>query len=283
MSDVKSKLDALKSAFDKKPGEGRDDTWKLFYPFWKIPEESTAIVRFLPDLDPNSDLQFLVEKLEHELVINGERKHVPCLEMFGEDCPICAESRKHYAEKNEVLGKKYYRKKSYIGQVIVIDSPIEHDQSKLVKLIDFGPAIFNQIQSAFKSGDLEEVPYDFKGGYNFRIKKTKSGQYASYSTSSFAPKQTALDDSVIDALELYNLADYRGKKMDVAAVEALLIAEKTGSSSSSSSSSSAPKPSDNTAQANTAVTTTTAPAAEPSTKGMSVLEQLRARAATRSE
>jgi len=227
MSTAKNKLEALKAAYAQKSTGGNQD-WKLFYPFWKMNDDATAIVRFLPDLDEDNNLGFLVEKLEHSLVVNGNKKVVPCLQMYGESCPICDLSRKYYDEKNEEMGKKYYRKKSYIGQVIVIESPIEHDQAALVKLIDFGPAIFKQIQAAFQSGDLEEAPYEFKGGYNFRIKKTKSGQYASYTTSSFAPKQTDLDDEIIESLNLFNLADYRGKKLDVATVEALLVADQTG-------------------------------------------------------
>jgi hypothetical protein len=279
---IKNKLDALKGAFDKKAtgsGDGGDQTWKLKYPFWKMPEDSQAVVRFLPDLDEDNNLQFLVEKLEHELVVNGQTHRIPCLSMFDEDCPICALSRKFYDEKNETLGKKYYRKKSYIGQVIVVESPIEHDQNQLVKLIDFGPAVFKQIQSAFQSGDLEEVPYAFHGGYNFRIKKTKTGQYASYSTSSFSPKQTSLDDDVIEQINLFNLRDYVGVKPERSVVEALLLAEQTGSSA-------APKQQKETAKTEEPKTerTETTQAQQPKTeepvvsKSSSVLEQLRARA-----
>lgn len=227
-----NKMAALKAAFEKKTsagGEGNQD-WKKFFQFWRMPDDSTAVIRFLPDLDEDTDLGFLVENLQHDLHINGNRKNVPCLQMWGEKCPICDLSRKYYDDKNEQLGKKYYRKKSYIGQCIVIESPIEHDQSQLVKLIDFGPAIFKQIQAAFQSGDLEEAPYELKGGYNFRIKKTKNGQYASYSTSSFAPKQTDLDDEIIESLTLFNLADYRGKRPELATIEALLVADQTGQS-----------------------------------------------------
>lgn len=229
---AKNKLDFLKAAFDKKTGGGGggDQSWKLFFPFWKAPDDSTTIVRFLPDLDDDNSLGFLVENLQHELVINGQKKKVPCLAMHGENCPICELSRKYYDEGNEDMGKKYYKKKSYIGQVIVIETPVEHDQSQLVKLIEFGPAVFKQIQAAFQSGDLEEAPYELKGGYNFRIKKTKSGQYASYSTSSFSPKQSDLDDDVIESLQLFNLADYRGKKIDRTSIEAMLIADQTGQS-----------------------------------------------------
>lgn len=286
---AKNKLEALKAAFDKKGSTGGDQTWKLFYHFWKMPDDSTAVVRFLPDLDENNSLGFLVENLQHELVVNGQKKKVPCLQMYGESCPICDLSRKYYDEKNEDMGKKYYRKKNYIGQVIVIESPIDHDQSQLVKLIEFGPAIFKQIQAAFQSGDLEEAPYEFKGGYNFRIKKTRSGQYASYTTSSFAPKQTDLDDEIIEALTLYNLSDYRGKKPDVAMVEALLVADQTGQQfNESDEGKAAPAPE---AKAETAKPAVKAAAAKPvveereteaaaptASKSSSILEQLRARA-----
>jgi len=225
---AKNKLEALKNAFDKKTTTTSNSNWKNFFSFWKAPDDSTTVVRFLPDVDPDNSLGFLVENLIHEFPVNGEKKKVPCLEMYGHQCPVCALSRKYYAEKNEDLGKKYYRKKSYIGQVLVIESPIEHDQSQLVKLIEFGPAVFKQIQAAFQSGDLEEAPFELKGGYNFRIKKTKSGQYASYNTSSFAPKATDVEDDVIEQLNLFNLADFRGKAMDLAVVQALLTAAESG-------------------------------------------------------
>lgn len=283
---AKNKLEALKAAFDKKTSGGSgDQSWKLFFPFWKMPDDSQAVVRFLPDLDEDNSLGFLVEKLEHELVVNGQRKKVPCLGMFGEACPICELSRKYYDEENPDMGKKYYRKKSYIGQVIVVESPIDHDQSQLVKLIDFGPAIFKQIQAAFQSGDLEDAPYELKGGYNFRIKKTKSGQYASYTTSSFAPKQSDLSDDIIESLTLYNLSDYRGEKMDRAVVEALLVADQTGQTYGEDSGDSVPetkpaaaKPAAKAPAKDTEETTTeeAAPATKPNTS--SVLEQLRARA-----
>ena len=46
------------------------------------------------------------------------------------------------------------------------------------------------MQAAFGSGDLDNAPYELKGGYNFRFKKTKKGEYADYSTSSFSPKMS---------------------------------------------------------------------------------------------
>jgi hypothetical protein len=287
-----SKLDLLKAAFAAKASSSSssDDSWKKFYPFWKMAEDQTAIVRFLPDLDEDNPLGFLVEHHVHELNINGQRTTVPCAKMYGESCPICDLSRKYYDEKNEDLGKKYYRKLSYIGQVLVIESPIEHDAEQLVKLIDFGPKIFKLIQAAFQSGDLEVEPYSLIGGYNFRIKKTKSGQYADYGTSSFAPKQTNVDEDIINRLELMDLKEQRRKHIPRAELEAMLNADLTGASIAPAATTVVP----NTTVPSTPVQATpiaTPASVEPvvetnkveptpaaATSGSSALEQLRARA-----
>lgn len=290
---AKKSLADLASAFaSKTSGEGTgNQTWKLFFPFWKAPVDSVSTVRFLPDADENNSMGFLVENLAHELVINGKREKVPCLKMYGEDCPICTLSQKYYDEKspdhNEQLGKKYYRKKSYIGQVLVLESPIEHDQEQMVKLIEFGPKIFKQIQASFSSGDLEEPPFELKGGYNFRIKKSKSGEYADYGTSSFAPKQTDVADDVIGSMNLYTLGDYRTARITRDVMEAMLLADQTGGSfddSKKEDASAAVKQSTSTVRATTAEeekpqAEDAAPAADTGEKKLSVVEQLRQRAA----
>lgn len=290
---AKRSLAALTEQFKQKTtegGGGGDQNWKLFFNFWKAPVDTTSIVRFLPDADEENPMGFLVENLSHELVINGKREKVPCLKMYGEECPICALSQKYYDEKspdhNETLGKKYYRKKSYIGQVLVIETPVEHDAAKLVKLIDFGPAVFKQIQAAFQSGDLEEAPFELKGGYNFRIKKTTSkttsGEYASYTTSSFAPKQTDVADDIIEKLELFNLADYRTARVGREVLEAMLLADQSGSSYGAAGETTS-KPVPPAVKAATAAKTVAAAetdeAAEPTEKKISLVDQLRARAA----
>jgi hypothetical protein len=288
---AKKSLAELAANFAQKAsGGGGDQIWKMKFPFWKAPHDSTSTVRYLPDLDEDNPMGFLVENLTHELVINGKRESVACLKMYGEDCPICTLSQKYYDEKdpehNKDLGKKYYRKKSYLGQVLVIDTPVEHDAEQIVKLIDFGPAIFNQIQAAFKSGDLEEAPYELKGGYNFRIKKTKSGEYASYQTSGFAPKQTDVADDIIEAITLYDLKNYRTPKTGREQLEAMLIADQTGASMPAGDDDETPAPTPAPRAAAPAPAPKAADAGEvaPAPAGgakLSVVEQLRQRAAAK--
>lgn len=276
-----SRLEALKQQFAAKTTSNSDDSWKKYYPFWKMQEGQTAVVRFLSDADETNPYGFLIENHTHELYINGEKRIVPCAKMFGHSCPICEQSKKFYDEKNEDLGKKYYRKISYIGQVIVIESPIEHDAEQLVKLIEIGPKIYKLIQAAFQSGDLENDPDALKGGYNFRIKKSKSGQYFNYDTSSFAPKQSDVDDDVIEKLDLYVLKDQLRKELSRAELESLLHADMTGTEIKASTENSntpdedVPNFPSNT---QTSVDDTPAPVVNPASSGLAAL---RAKAAAK--
>jgi hypothetical protein len=289
----KRSLADLAAAFTAKTGGSDNASWKLFFNFWKAPVDSVSTVRFLPDQDEENPMGFLVENLTHELTINGKREKVACLKMYGEACPICELSARFYdknsPEFNEELGKQFYRKKSYIGQVLVIDSPVDHDAAQLVKLIDFGPQVFKQIQAAFQSGDLDAAPFELKGGYNFRFRKTVTGSgQNSYTTSSFAPKQSDVEDAVLEAITLFNLSDYRTAKTERAALEAMLAAAQTGGTYEEKAPASAPAPAAKPVPAAAApapaaeAAPAPAPAAEvPAATGakLSVVEQLRARAA----
>ena len=287
---AKKSLAELAAAFEQKTSGGGDQNWKKFFPFWKAPADTTSTVRFLPDADEDNPMGFLVKNITHTLVVNGKKTTVACLKMYDEECPICALSSKYYDEENRDMGKKYYRKINYIGQCLVIDTTVEHDTNELVKLIEFGPAVYQQIQAAFKSGDLEEAPYELKGGYNFRIKKTQKGQYASYDTSNFSPKQTDVGDDVIEALDLYSLSQYRTAKTSREVLETMLVADQTGASVSNAddhedipakpavSKLAKALPEDDEPAAKPVVKEAAADAGE---KKLSVVEQLRARAAAK--
>jgi hypothetical protein len=234
---TKRSLADLANAFSSKTSNTNSGaSWKLFFPFWKAPVDTISTVRFLPDADDDNPLGFIVENFTHELTVNGKREIVPCLKMYGKPCPICEKSARHYDKKSseydEDIGKAYYRKKSYIGQVLVLETPVEHDAAQLVKLIEFGPQVYSQIFAGLTSGDLDEVPYSLKGGYNFRFRKTKTGSgQNSYATSTFAPKQTDVADDLIQSIQLFNLSEYRAAELDYSALQAVLAASTVGHNS----------------------------------------------------
>lgn len=228
-------IDQLRAAYQNK-NASRGEYNNNYYRFFDMKTGEQATVRFLPDKNTENPLGFLVEKVQHNLEINGETKVVPCLSMYGQECPICNVSREYYNAGDDVNGKKYWKKRQHIGQVVVIDDPIpnvesDDDGTVKVKLINIGYQLYNVIKEAFESGDLDEVPCDYENGYNFIIKKTKQGKWDSYAMGSkFARKVSSLPDEIIDEVEpqLVDLATLLPKNPGVEKVEQMLDASLTG-------------------------------------------------------
>ncbi len=237
-----NKLAALKAAFGKPEGEGqREQFTNNYYPFWNMKPGQKTVIRFLPDLDESNARGFLVEKVFHNLMINGQRKTVPCLTMYGEDCPICKISQEYYKNKDEVNGKKYWKKKQYIAQAIIVEDPLPADETTgekhegKVRYITLGYQLYNIIKEAFASEDdpMEDIPYSFEGGYDFVIKKTEQGEYASYTVGTkFLSKQRSLteDELAIADEGMIELATLLPKSPGVEKVQAMLDADLNGGS-----------------------------------------------------
>lgn len=199
---VSPQMAALQAKFRKLNEEGeRTNRPNNYYPFWNIKEGEEAIVRFLPDVNEENPMGFIVEKRMHTLEINGENKSVPCLTMYGEECPICKVSGAFYKEGDKASGKKYWRKKQHIAQALIIKDPLPPEEGQTesqyegtVRLLTLGYQIFEVVKSSFESGELDEVPFAFIDGTNFHIKKTKQGEYSTYAIGSkFARKSSDLE------------------------------------------------------------------------------------------
>lgn len=241
---MSSEFDELKSLFggESQPGEGggkRNFGPSNYYPFYDMTTGQRATVRFLPDKNKSNQRKFLVEQVFHNLTINGKKSKVPCLTQYGEECPICKVSQEYYKTegKDSPNGKKYWRKKQYIGQILVTNDPLpanEEGETHAGKLryITLGFQIYNIIKEAFAAdGELECVPYDMKGGYDFHIKKTSQGEYASYTTGTkFANAQRALTDEELAVAEetMVDLSTLLPKNPGLDVIQAKLNADLTG-------------------------------------------------------
>jgi hypothetical protein len=235
---AKLTLDALKAQF-KKPdtnNEGGDGLRNNYYPFWNMKLGEQAVVRFLPDADTDNPMGFLVEKQMHTLTINGEKKSVPCMKMYDEDCPICKVSAAYYKAEDKENGKKYWKKRQYIGQVLVMEDPLPADKETgenhegKVRFVALGSQIYDLIKAAFEDGDLEDIPFDYELGTNFVIKKKEQGEYASYATSKFVKHSSTLDDETITNIkgQLATLSTLLPKNPGIDKVEAMLEAAMNG-------------------------------------------------------
>jgi hypothetical protein len=225
-------LSALKANWSKKStGSGNTGFWEQFYPFYKMDFDATATFRFLPDLDSENPLGFIVENVYHELTINGNKKKIACLRMYGEACPCCEESKTHYDQGDEKLGKEFWKKVDYIAQGVIVDSPFEYPvkpDENPVRLVSIGKKLYKAIENAIVKGDLDVMPYDMEKGYDFRINKTKQGEYADYSSSTFARKSTPIDPNLLERIELFDIKKFRFGKIERDQMETMIEAHMTG-------------------------------------------------------
>ena len=188
------------------------------YPHWNMEEGQSATLRFLPDANTKNTF-FWQERAMIRLPFagikgEGDSKQVyvqvPCVEMWGEACPILAEVRTWFKDKSlEEMGRKYWKKRSYVFQGFVRENPINEDKTpeNPIRRFIIGPQIFATIKSALMDPELEELPTDLMRGLDFRIAKTSKGGYADYSTSKWSRKESALTEAEQAAIEAHGLFD----------------------------------------------------------------------------
>jgi hypothetical protein len=143
---------------------------------------------------------------------------VPCMEMWGETCPILTEVRPWFKDKSlEEMGRKYWKKKSYLFQGFVGESKLQEDKTpeNPIRRFIIGSQIFNIVKNALMDSEIEELPTDYVRGLDFKIAKTSKGGYADYSTSTWARRERALSEAENAAIQqygLFNLSDFLPKK-----------------------------------------------------------------------
>ena len=108
------------------------------YPHWNMEEGASATLRFLPDGNTKNTF-FWQERAMIRLPFNGikgemESKQVyvqvPCVEMWQETCPVLTEVRTWFKDKAlEEMGRKYWKKRSYIFQGFVRENPLADDKT----------------------------------------------------------------------------------------------------------------------------------------------------------
>lgn len=224
LAEIRAKLEEAQSKSSGSTSGGDN----AIYPHWNMPEGKEALIRFLPDDNPSNTF-FWVERAMIKLPfagIKGEtdsrpvQVQVPCVEMYndGTTCPILAEVRGWFKDKSlEEMGRKYWKKRSYIFQGFVIEDPLKEDSipENPIRRFIIGPQIYQIIKSALMDPELEEVPTDKVKGVDFRIAKTSKGGFADYSTSKWSRRERALttdEQSAIEKFGLFDLSSFLPKK-----------------------------------------------------------------------
>jgi hypothetical protein len=232
LAEIRAKLKEQESRTGGSQSGGGDNA---IYPFWNIKEGESATLRFLPDGD-ESNTFFWKERLMIKLPFNGIKGEtdsrpvqvqVPCMEMYGDTCDILNEVRAWFKDPSlEDMGRKYWKKRSYIFQGFVTDNPLSDDKTpeNPIRRFIIGPQIFQIIKAALMDPDMEELPTDYTAGVDFRLNKTSKGGYADYSTSNWARRDRPLGDAEMSAVTtngLFNFSDFLPKKPDDVAVKVM--------------------------------------------------------------
>ena len=224
----------LQAAEGNKGGQstGGDNS---IYPHWNMEEGQSTTLRFLPDANTKNTF-FWQERAMIRLPFNGIKGEkdskqvmvqVPCVEMWGDACPILAEVRTWFKDKSlEDMGRKYWKKRSYIFQGFVRENPLSEDKTpeNPIRRFIIGPQIFATIKGALMDPELEELPTDYTHGLDFRMTKTTKGGYADYNTSKWARKESALteaEQAAIAAHGLFTLADFLPNKPGAAELKVI--------------------------------------------------------------
>lgn len=225
LAEIRAKLKAAESRGSDNNRSGGDNS---IYPFWNLKEGGESVLRFLPDGNPNNTF-FWVERAMIKLPfagIKGESEskpitvQVPCMEMYGDPCPILAEVRPWFKDPSlglEDMGRKYWKKKSYIFQGFVPEDGLKEDNApeNPIRRFIIGPQVFKLIHASLLDPEMKESPSDYVNGVDFRMKKGSKGGYADYGTSNWSRRERPLDDQERAAIEqhgLFNLSDFLPKK-----------------------------------------------------------------------
>ena len=223
LAEIRAKLQASEG---NKGGNKQSGGDNAIYPHWNIAEGSTARVRFLPDGNTKNSF-FWAERAMIKLPFAGVKGQadskpvvvqVPCMEMYGAACPILAEVRPWFKDPSlEEMGRKYWKKKSYVFQGFVRENALGDDKTPAnpIRRFTISPQIFNIIKAALMDPEMEELPTDLQRGLDFQIIKTSKGGYADYSTSKWARKESALtaeEQAAVDEHGLFNLSDFLPKQ-----------------------------------------------------------------------
>jgi len=217
LAEIRAKLQAS-SQQNAGSSNGGDNA---IYPHWNAAEGTTTTVRFLPDADPNNTF-FWIERAMIKLPFAGVKGEtnskpvtvqVPCMEMWGETCPVLTEVRPWFKDKSlEDMGRKYWKKKAYLFQGYVVDSKMQEEgktPENPIRRFIIGSQIFNIVKNALMDAEIEELPTDYVRGLDFKIAKTSKGGYADYSTSTWARRERALSEAEQAAITQYGLFDLK--------------------------------------------------------------------------
>ena len=210
--------------------QNRGQTDLAIFPFWGAKENTESVVRFLPDGDASNTF-FWAERQMIKLPFPSIKNQkdvkpvvvtVPCMEMYGETCPILTEIRPWFKDKSlEDTARSYWKKRSYLFQGFVVEDGVKEEEKpdNPIRRFIIAPQLFQIIKAALLDPEMDNLPTDYVNGTDFRICKTVKGsgssEFADYATSKWSRRERALSNEELNAIKeygLFTLHDFLPKK-----------------------------------------------------------------------
>lgn len=189
--------DAVKTLRDKKSGFQDDRIWNITK---DKAGNGSAVIRFLPQPDPSKSP--IIQTFRHGFEKKGRWFIEECPVTIGESCPVCDHATELFAEGDEDEGRVFWRTKTFIANVLVVEDKENPENNGKVKIFKFGKQIYDIVMEAAAPEDEDEDAIDafsFDSGHNFRLKVKQKGGYNNYESSKFEMKGSAIgkgDESV---------------------------------------------------------------------------------------
>ena len=200
----------LKEQEEKKNKKGGNSD-KRFLNYFDLEVGQKMTIRLLPDGGDSGEYWLDYSTHGGKLKVRGVESIACAYTSSGEDCPACAKFFNLWENNDKDEAKRWSKKETSIAQCIVVDSPIEVNETEdgnPVKLIYLPFSVRDMIKEQIIEGQVED-PSDF----DLILKKTEnSGGYSQYDKSYFDMKTNPLSDEIITAFEegtlkLFNLSE----------------------------------------------------------------------------
>jgi len=198
-SDFKKKQSELTSAIEKMAASPAKKNYEDER-FWSFTKDSAgnanATIRFLPQQDLSKSP--IVLTFRHGFQSAGRWFIEDCPHTVGEKCPVCEQSTAIWNE-DEDTARKYWRAKTYIANILVVDDEANPENNGKVFLWKFGKQLYDIILETLAPEDEDEEGvnvFDFDEGLNFKLKVVQKSGYNNYQKSKFVMSKTAIDEDI---------------------------------------------------------------------------------------
>lgn len=187
----------------------------------KLPDNTTATIRLLPDADDNNDMLY-IEGCHILLPFAGTTGNdhatddfvavkVPCWDQwrFGVD-PILQDIKPYWKQDHtKDFARTYYKVRTwfYTGFVVATPVPEPTAPDNPIRVFPISKQLHDRIKSGLLMAEFEMSPADDQEGRDFRIIKSKRGDFANYDQSLFSSRSRAWTQAEREAVDRFGLVE----------------------------------------------------------------------------